>query len=186
MIVKLKNVPICFPAVFSPQAYGDGNPAYGAKFPIEPGSNNAKLLDEAVTAEAKEKWKDKADAVLGMLREDKRVAYVHAPYRNKGTGEVYDGFVDMFALSCRSEKTRPSVFNKDGVTQVSEADGLIHSGAIVNAFVEVYAFDSPKWGKRINCTLTGIQYVDQGVAFGGSAPVAAGAFEAVADDEEFV
>ncbi|MEI6283121.1 MAG: ssDNA-binding protein [Alphaproteobacteria bacterium] len=185
MQVKLKNVRIAFPAVFSPQAYGDGNPAYGGKLIIEPGSANHKALVDAMSTEAKTMWKDKADAVLKILKQDKRVAYVEAPYTNKD-GEIYDGFDGMFSLSCRSEKTRPNVFNRDGVTQVTEADGLIYSGCIVNAFVDLYAFDSPKWGRRINCVLTGIQYAAPGQAFGGSAPVAPGAFDAIDDEDDFV
>jgi len=49
MQVKLKNVRLAFPAVFQPQAYGDGNPAYGGKLIIEPGSANHKALMDAMS-----------------------------------------------------------------------------------------------------------------------------------------
>ena len=186
MQVQINDVPFSFPAVFHPQAYGDGNPAYGGKFAITPGSANHKAIVNAMLNEAKGKWGDKADVVLKILKDDKRVAYMEAPYSSKKDGSIYAGFEDKYTLSCRSESVRPSAFNRDGVTPILPDDNLIHSGVIVNAFVDIYAFDSPKWGRRINCTLTGIQYVAQGDSLGSSAPVAPGMFAPVPSDEDFV
>jgi hypothetical protein len=182
MQVRLKNVIFSFPAVFTPSAYGDNRPAYGGKFAIEPGSANAKAISAAIASEAKAKWADKADNVLKILKQDKRTAYFEAPYTNKD-GDVYEGFDGMYTLSSRSENVRPSAYGKDGTTPLHEADGLIYSGVIVNAIVDVYAYDNAKFGRRINCTLTGVQYSAPGQSFGGSAPAAPGSFEAISDDE---
>ena len=65
--ILLKNVVLAFPALAEPQAFGEGEPAYGAKFPIVKGSEHQKLIEGAILAEAKEQWKDKAAGVLEMV-----------------------------------------------------------------------------------------------------------------------
>ena len=52
MELRLKNVRIAFPALDEPAAFGEGDPAYQAKFIIEPKSENTKLLDDAMAAVA--------------------------------------------------------------------------------------------------------------------------------------
>ena len=36
--IMLKNVVMAFPALAEPQSFGEGDPAYGVKFPITPDS----------------------------------------------------------------------------------------------------------------------------------------------------
>ena len=182
-IISLKRVRLAFPAIFVPQAYGDGNPVYGGKLIIEPGSENAKLLDKVVAAEASAKWGEKASKVMDLLTADKRVAWVHGPYRN-GEGDVYDGFGGMYFLSTRSEKLRPTALNRDK-SPVTAADGVIYSGCYVDASVEVYAYDTTKWGKRINATLRGVRFVADGDAFGGSTAASVNDFDDM-PEEDFV
>jgi hypothetical protein len=66
--------------------------------------------------------------------------------------------------------------------QVADADGVIYAGCYVHASVEIYAYDSPKWGRRINAVLRGVKFCADGEGFGGS--TAASADEFGADDEE--
>ena len=54
--LMLKNVVLSFPNLAEPQAFGKGEPAYGAKFPIVPNSEQQKLIGsknqiEAVTSQ---------------------------------------------------------------------------------------------------------------------------------------
>ena len=171
--ILLKNVTLAFPALGEPQAFGEGEPAYGAKFPIEPNSENAKLIEEAIKAEAKEAWKDKAEGVLAMLVEDRKVAYSQNEYRSKKTGEPYAGFEKMFYLSSRNASVQPSVYDQYGEPIVGKAEitRKAFSGAIVNASVEVWAQDN-KWGRRINCSLRGIMLTGEGQSFGGGSGAA--------------
>ena len=185
MRMTLKAVPIAFPAIFTPQAVGDSDPAYGAKYPIAKDHPQLDAIRKAIDDEAKAKWGDKWEAVLKKLREDKRVCFVEAPYCDKN-GEPYAGFEDAYSLSTRNAKTRPSAFGPNN-NPIVEADGLIYSGAIVDAAIEIYAQDSTKWGRRINCTLRGVRYVGKGTAFSGGPPASADEFgEAVEQDDEFV
>lgn len=180
--LMLKNITMAFPALAEPQSFGEGEPAYGAKFPIKVNGEHQKLLEEAMLAEAKEQWKDKGKSVLDMLIEDGKVAFVKKVYKSKKTGEPYQGFEDTYYLSTRNPKTQPTVFNEYGepLTTKSDIERQAFSGAIVNASVEVWAQDN-KWGRRINCTLRGVMLTGEGENVGGgSAPASADEFAALA------
>lgn len=181
--IMLKGITMAFPALADPQAFGDGEPAYGAKFPVVPNSEHQRLIEQAIMAEAKEAWKDKADSVLSMLIEDGKVAFQKKVYRSKKTGEAYAGFEGAHYLSARNAKTQPTVFNQYGepLTSKGDIERQAYSGALVNASVEVWAQDSAKWGRRINCTLRGVMLTGEGQNFGGSAaPASADEFAELA------
>lgn len=179
MKVKLTNVRLAFPDLFKAKAINDGEPRFGAAFPIEPGSSNAKNLNAAMTEAAKEKWGAKAASVLAELKKKGRVCYVEGPKVNS-SGEVYDGFEDMHSLQS-SSKTRPTVLDRDK-TPLSEADGRPYGGCYVDVIVEVWAQDN-NFGKRINAQLKGVQFRADGDAFGGGAPASADEFDEI-DEEE--
>lgn len=180
--IMLKNVVMAFPALAEPQSFGEGEPAYGAKFPITPNSEHQKAIEAAILAEAKEAWKDKADSVLKMLVEDGKLAFTKKVYRSKKTGEPYQGFDGTHYLSARNAKTQPSVYNQYGeeVTGKGEIERQAFSGAVVNASVEIWAQDN-KWGRRINCSLRGVMLTGEGENFGGgSSPASADEFASLA------
>lgn len=180
--IMLKGVVMAFPALAEPQAFGEGEPAYGAKFPIKINSTHQKLLEEAMLAEAKDAWKDKAQSVLDMLNEDGKAAFVKKVYRSKKTGEAYQGFEGSHYLSARNAKTQPTVFNQYGeeIAAKGDIERQAFSGAVVNASVEIWAQDN-KWGRRINCSLRGIMLTGEGENFGGgSSPASADEFGGLA------
>ena len=180
--IMLKNVVMAFPALAEPQSFGEGEPAYGAKFPITPNSEHQKAIEAAILAEAKEAWKDKADSVLKMLEEDGKVAFTKKVYRSKKTGEPYQGFDGAHYLSARNAKTQPTVFNQYGeeVSSKGDIERQAFSGAVVNASIEIWAQDN-KWGRRINCSLRGIMLTGEGENIGGaSAPASADDFAGMA------
>jgi hypothetical protein len=166
-------VRIAFPALFQPQSFGEGEPAYSAKFIVPKDHPQIADLRTAMQKVAKEKWNDKAPGVLKLLIEDKKVAFVERDYLNK-SGEPYDGFAGTFYLSTRSPKTKPSVFDAAN-RPVSESDGVVYSGCYVDASVEFYAQDN-KYGRRVNCNIRGVRFVGHGEAFGGGAPAQADEF----------
>ena len=189
MELKLKNVRISFPALATPQALGDGEPAYGAKFIIDPKSPLVKQLDDAIAAVAKDQWKDKADSVLKMLNEDKKVCFTKSEYRSKKTGLPYEGFEGTFYLNTRNAKVQPTVVDRFGkqVEDKGEIERLIYSGCYTHVSLDIWAQDN-KWGRRINCTLRGVMFANDGENFGGGGSVAsASEFAAFADEaEDFV
>lgn len=180
--IMLKGVTLAFPALAEPQAFGEGEPAYGAKFPIKVNSEQQKAIEAAMLAEATEAWKDKADSVLSMLNDDGKVCFTKKVYRSKKTGEPYQGFDGTHYLSARNAKTQPTIFNEygDELTSKGDIEAKAFSGALVNASVEIWAQDN-KWGRRINCSLRGVMLTGQGENFGGgSSPASADEFAGMA------
>jgi hypothetical protein len=189
MKVVIEDVRLSFPDLFEPKSFGEGKPAYSAKFIVEPKSSNVKKLEDAIVAVAKEKWGEKADGVLEIINEDKKNAFVKGPYKNKKTGEVYDGFQGMFHLNARSaaDKPAPKTFDR-AKREVSARDGVFYAGCYVDAVVDVYAQDHPQYGRRINCSLLGVRFVRDGDAFSGGGGVSADDFAdlAPAEGEDFI
>ena len=183
MEIMLKDVRIAFPAIAEKQAIGDGEPAYGAKFIIVPGSPIVATLDAGMMAVAKEKWKEKGEQVFEFLKSEKKVTFLHEPYRNKKTGVPYLGFENMFSLGARNASTQPTVFDKYGkpVTGKEEIKALIYSGCYVNAKIQLWAQDN-SYGRRVNASLLGLMFAKDGDAFGGSTPARAEDFASMAAD----
>jgi hypothetical protein len=180
--LMLQKKRLAFPAIFSPAAIGDGEPAYGGKLIIEPTDADVAKIEATIKAVATAKWGAKAEQILELLKEDKKIAFVKGPYRNSKTGDVYDGFEGMYHLSTRNPETRPTAL--DGNSQpTTQADGLIYGGCFVHASVEFWAQDN-KWGRRINCNLRGVMYAGEGPRFGGTAPAKADEFAGLAGASE--
>lgn len=181
MKVVLTNVRLSFPHLFTPQAGTDGGePKYNATFIVEPGSANAKALATAVNAVAKEKWADKATATLATLRKTDKVCYREDEKVNQ-SGDVYAGFEGMHWVSA-SDKTRPTVIDRDK-SPLTAADGRPYGGCYVNVILDVWPQDNG-YGKRVNASLKGVQFVKNGDAFSGGAPASADEFDVVEAPEE--
>jgi hypothetical protein len=171
--LMLRNVRLAFPSLFEPSSYGEGEPAYSATLIMDP--QQAEVVDKALAAVAREKWGAKGDAQLKALRATGKVCL-----RDGDEKPDYDGFAGMMFVAARS-KTRPTVV--DGQRQpITERDGRIYAGCYVNASVEVWAQDNA-YGKRVNATLRGIQFVRDGEAFGGGRPAAADEFDELEESE---
>lgn len=181
--LMLKNVVMAFPNIAEPQAFGKGEPAYGAKFPIVPNSEQQKLIEDAMLEVAKEEWGDKGPTILAGLVEDGAVAFTKKVYKNKTTGEIYQGFEGKHYLATRNGKTQPTVFDQYGeqISGKGDIERKAFSGAVVNASIEIWAQDSKDWGRRVNCSLRGIMLTGEGEnVSGGSAPASADEFAGLA------
>ena len=163
MKVKVENVRAAFMNVFKPDSKYE---RYGASFPIEPGSANAKRLDDAIKVLAKEKWGEKAPGILTKMKSEGALCYL-AHAKTNSEGEVYDGFEDMHTLNS-SNKARPLVIDRQKNVLLEE-DGIPYSGCFVMAMVDLWAQDN-SFGKKINATLTGVQFYAHGDAFSGAKP----------------
>jgi hypothetical protein len=171
--VMLRNVRLAFPSLFEPSTFGDGDPAYQCTLIMD--DEQAQALDMVIASVAREKWGAKGDATLKTLRSTGKVAL-----KNGDEKSQYDGFEGNWFIAPRA-KTRPTVV--DGQRQpLTERDGLIYAGCYVNASVELWAQDN-QYGKRVNATLRGIQFVRDGEAFGGGRPAQADEFDEIEVDD---
>lgn len=181
MKIKLQDVRLAFAEIFAPKQFqGTGDPAYSAVLIIDPKRSRAfdengkpiKITD-AIEAVAKEKWAGKAAAMLAEARKKDNVCFRTEPKTN-ASGEVYDGFEGMYHIATRG-KTRPLVLDRDK-SPLSATDGVVYSGCYVNASVELWAQDN-SYGKRINATLRGVQFLRDGDAFAGGTPASEDEFD---------
>lgn len=172
MKIKLANVRLAFPALFEAKTVnGEGKPAFSAAFLIDPADAQVKAINAAIDAVAKEKWGVKADAMLKTMRAADKLALHDGDLKAQ-----YDGFPGNLYISARSA-TRPLVIDADK-TPLVEADGKPYAGCYVNVSVELWAQDN-NYGKRINASLGGVQFLRDGDAFAGGGAASADEFDDV-------
>jgi len=170
MKIRLTNARLAFPVLFTARPGAEGaDPTFSALLILDPTNPAIAQLNAAFTALARDKWADKADAILKQLRVQDRLAL-----HDGATKSQYAGFADHMFVSARS-RTRPTVFNRDK-SPVTETDGKIYAGCYVNASIELYAQDN-QYGKRINAQLRGVQFVQDGDAFAAGTSAAEDEFE---------
>lgn len=185
--VRLERVRLSYPALFRPKAFegqggrgkgrdrdDDSELKYGASFIIDPETpHGKKALDQCEDAidEAKFiEWGNKQPS----LKDDKL-----ALRDDKGEDTDNPECEGMWYVSA-SNKRRPKVLDRDGRTPLTDEDGVIYGGCYVNAIVRFWAQDN-KWGKRVNASLEGVQFVKDGEAF-GAPPLSDDAFDPVEDE----
>lgn len=164
MKVKLNNVRLAFPQLFTPKAFGEdgSDPAYGCSLILPKNHPAVKLINEAIEFVAKEKWEKEADKILKLLRSSDKVCLHDGDLKPD-----YAGFPDNFFVAARN-KARPLIIGQDKSPLTAE-DGKPYAGCYVNSTVDVWAQQN-KFGKRVNATLSGVQFLKDGDAFTGAPP----------------
>lgn len=180
MKLKLNNVRLAFPVLFEAKTVnGEGKPAFSASFLIDPADPQVKTLNAAIDQVANDKWGAKAAAILKQMRATDKVALHDGDLKSN-----YDGFPGNLYVSARST-TRPLVINNDK-SPLTEQDGKPYAGCFVNASIELWAQDN-NYGKRVNASLRGVQFLRDGDAFAGGGAASEDEFDdisagATADD----
>jgi hypothetical protein len=161
MKIKLNNVRLAFPVLFEAKTVnGEGKPAFSASFLIAPDDPQVQVIREAIKQVVQEKWGAKADAMLKQMTASDKLALHDGDLKSN-----YDGFPGNLYLSARSA-TRPLVIDKDK-TPLGPQDGKPYAGCYVNASIELWAQDN-NYGKRVNASLRGVQFLRDGDAFAGA------------------
>ena len=178
MKLHIKNVRIAFAdGVHQAKAFnGEGAATYGASFIFEPDHPAVAQCKEAIEAVGKEKWGAKWAAVQKELTAKDRT------FLHDGDGKAnLAGFSGNMFISARS-KTRPTVV--DGQRNpLTVDDGKPYSGSYVHVIIEVWPQDN-SFGKRINCTLKGVQFVRDGEAFASGGAAREDEFEEIVEAAE--
>lgn len=177
MKIKLANVRLSFPHLFTAQANQDGGQAkFNAAFLIPKDAPVIKEIEKAMAEVAKEKWGAKADAVLKQLRASDKLALHDGDAKSQYAG--YEGCMFVNA----SNASRPLVLDRDK-SVLTEEDGKPYSGCYVNATIEIWAQDN-SYGKRINAGLGGVQFAKDGDRFGGGTSADESDFDELEDGAE--
>lgn len=179
MEIRLQNVRLSFPQLFKAETVnGEGKPAFSASFLINPNDPQIKMIEEAIETTAREKWGAKAEAILKQLRAQDKTALHDGDLKSN-----YAGFEGMLYISARNA-ARPLVIDRNK-SPLTEQDGKPYAGCYVNAKVDLWAQDN-NFGKRINATLSGVQFLRDGEAFAGGRAASEDDFDDLSvEDEEF-
>lgn len=172
MKVQLQNVRLAFPALFEAKAVqGQGEAKYSASFIIAKDNPILPKLSEAIMAVATEKWGPKAAEVLQQLKAGGKL-----PVHDGDAKANYQGYSGNLYLNA-SSKVRPLVINGDR-SPLTASDGKPYSGCYVNAMVSFWAQDN-QYGKRVNASLMGVQFVKDGERLAGGEVASPDDFEAI-------
>lgn len=181
MKIKLQNVRLSFPGLWKAEPFKPGDePKFKATFLIEKGSANHLAVEKAILEEAKLKLGAKAEKTLIQVRNNPNKFCFQ-----DGDTKSYDGYEGMMALSAKSS-VRPLVIDRDR-SPLTEAEGKPYAGCYVNASVEIFTYDNSGFG--VSASLAGVQFVEDGDAFGGGKPADVDDFdelEAGADADDLV
>lgn len=170
MKIKLQNVRLIFPSVFTKATFEGEEGKFQGTFLIS--KDDSKTHQEILKAieTAKKEYKDPSIKIKDTM--------IFIKDGDDEENEVFNGHWVVKA----SNKTRPTVLDRDK-SQLDESDGKIYSGVYVNAIISPWVQDN-KYGKRVNATLLGIQFVKDGERIGGSQTASVDDFDDIEDDFE--
>lgn len=175
MKMLLKNVRLAFPVLFEARTVnGEGKPAFSASFLMDSTDPQVTAINNAIDQVAKEKWGAKAATVLKQMR-----AQDKACLHDGDLKADYDGFAGHLYISARNQ-VRPLIIDRDR-SPLTEADGRPYAGCFVNVSIELWAQDN-NYGKRVNASLRGVQFLRDGDAFAGGGAASENEFDMVEDD----
>lgn len=170
--IMLMDVRLSFPSLFKPAAFKPGDAEkFKATLLVPKGNPQAAQVEKIILAVLKEKYPNKAEAILKSIRNN--------PNKfcwQDGDSKSYEGYQGMMALSAKSS-TRPTVLDGQRAP-VTESDGIVYAGCYVNASVDLFVYDNS--GTGVSAGLRGVQFCRKGDAFSGGGAADVDEFSEVA------
>lgn len=172
MKIQMKDVRAAFVNVFEAKAVqGQGEAKFSMTMLFPKDHPQKAEFERAIVTAAKDKWGEKAQAMLQQLKAGDKLCL------HDGDAKAnYQGFAGQLYVNA-SNKMRPLVIAGDR-QPLTAADGKPYPGCYVNCIVEVWAQDN-QFGKRVNASLLGVQFVRDGERLAGGGVAAADDFEAL-------
>lgn len=170
MKIKIKNVRISYPDIFSP---GKKFGKFGAQFRFsndEPKETIESALDEVGSETFKAKW----PLVKKTLTNKGKLFRV-----NDGADKGYD---EPYFISVHSAN-RPEVRGRKGEV-IAEEDKVIYAGCRVDAILDVSAYEHKEFGSIVSVKLLGVQFRGDAEPYSGSVRADITDFEEITDDGE--
>lgn len=188
-----KGLRLGFAALWKPEAFSDGEPAYQAAIIIPPSHKIVKAIDRTYLelATKDKKWgngdAEKAQRLIDACMKDrKKSAWQKAEYTND-EGTPYDGFADAWYIRARNPDVMPLILDQDAEEVTKGRPGAPYGGCYANVQVDLW-LQANTFGKGLRCKLLGVQFVRDGDAFKGGATANKDDFKSLAvkpsDDED--
>jgi hypothetical protein len=157
----IRDCRMAFPALWEPYEN-----SYGIRAIIPKNHPQIPELKKLMMKAAVEKWgTTKGPANYKALEASDKLCL-----HNGDSKAEYEGFEGNLFVAANN-KNRPSTW--DGQRNpVAAEDGVLYSGCYINASIEIWCQDNKQYGKRINASLRGVQFLRKGDAFSGGAKAA--------------
>ena len=194
--IKLHGVRISFAnGLNNKSSIRGGTPKYGVDFILQPdtrilektaaGWMPVASIDEIMQRVATDTWKTEAmgKKMLASL-EASKLCLRDGDLRTSASGEVYDGYAGRRYITAKNT-TRPQCWAKDGSVLPEDRRTEIYSGCYVVGLVDIYGNFKPDT-KGVFSALLGAQFLADGDAFAGGAPVDASDMDDLSDVGETV
>lgn len=172
--VRLSYAYLATPYVGKPEPGKTPKASYTAHGLFKANSPAHLALKEAIRKTAALGWGAQADAVLAQLAGQDKLC-LHDGNITKGGAEPYK---DMLFVSASNERRPRILVTRNGVNVELAVDDPMfpYSGCWANLLLDIWP-QSPdgkpnQYGKRINATLTGVQFLRHDEAFGGGGRIA--------------
>lgn len=173
-ILRLKGVTVRFCNLYTPVAPNiagseTSKRRYDIVLMIKNGSESDRMIRDAIETVAAAHCagdRRKSAQWIKVLRSQDRIQYRDGAIK----AVQYPEYENMHLLTATRAESQgaPVVRHRDGRTPLTESSGIPYPGSIVDAIVEIYVLKgSSKGGERISCSLTAVQFVRDGEAFGG-------------------
>lgn len=175
MKIQLNDVRLSFAqALFeAQQVQGQGDKKFSASFIFPPTHPVAAAIKEGFKKIATEKWGAKAGEVFAAMKAGDKLCLHDGDAKPQ-----YEGYKGNLFVNA-SNKLRPLVIDGNK-SPLDAASGKPYSGCYVNAVIELWAQDN-KFGKRINASLLGVQFLRDGQRLSGGGVASADDFQAIPD-----
>lgn len=172
---------LAFPRLNKPEAFneGDDNKRYSASFIIDKGTPDFEKVVNAMKAAAIGKWGEEK----GLKQYQQLVKSLKVCLINGDDKPDVESFHGHFVVNAAAQPGKPPslVYTKDGQNvRIADRENqtIIYSGCYVNVILNIWAQDN-NYGKRINASISGVQFAGKGDPLGGGAVADVDEFEAI-------
>jgi hypothetical protein len=190
-IIFLSNVRLSFPHLAEPQKQVDAKTgkeriSYNCEFIMPQNHPGFAQFMARYGALALEKWKEHAQAVMGMIQNDRkqRCFGEGSEKINKKNFQPYDGYAGHVFITAGRD-TAPQMIQADGqpidpsnTMAYQQLARKMYGGCRVNAAIKPWPQDN-KHGRGIRCDLIAVQFAADDTPFGEGAVDASNLFGAV-------
>lgn len=163
----LKNVTLAFPSLFEKKVFGGGDDLSKGKYEA------SFLIDKETQNDQYEKVKK---AIQELMAENKKKVPSANWFLKDGDDVSYDGFEGKYSIKS-STKYKPTCVTKDKLRVVADereaiddntivAPDMFYAGCVVNAKINLWIQDNA-YGKKVNASLLGVQFVKDGKRYEG-------------------
>lgn len=179
----IRNARLSFPHLLVAKPVNNGPPKFSANFILQDSAPEWAEAMQIIGQLATDKWADKAQGVLNMISQDKRLrCYGSGSEKiSQTSGEVYDGYGDPgIVFISGSNDSQPDLRGADAqpIPPTGNANQLFVGGNYVDAVVRFWPQEN-EHGRAIRGQLVGVQYLREGEHFGNDEVDVGTVFQAV-------